>query len=175
MDGFSYCADIIDCDYETELIQWLESLDMWVGVSACAKARKVIHFGEPYLYKTNSKIAAQPMPQEFEQLIAIIGCDKLLSCIVNRYEPGQGIAPHIDDIYKFGEIIWCFTIGSGTQIIFERDTAISVYAERRSLYVMAGECRSQWQHSIPARKSDIVDGKKIKRGIRYSLTFRTKK
>jgi alkylated DNA repair dioxygenase AlkB len=174
MDGFEYCANVIDCEYENELVRWLESSELWAGVSSSKGARKVIHFGQPYTYKTNTKMVAYPIPDEFAQIVELIGCDEPLSCIVNRYEPGQGIAPHTDD-KKFGPTIWCFTIGSGTQMLFEREKIIPIYVERCSMYVMAGECRTQWLHSIVARKSDMVGGKKIKRGIRYSLTFRTNK
>ena len=37
---------------------------------------------------------------------------------------------------------------------------------------MTGEARSKWAHEMPCRMSDIVEGKKINRGTRYSITFR---
>jgi alkylated DNA repair dioxygenase AlkB len=43
----------------------------------------------------------------------------------------------------------------------ERETA-EVLVEPRSVYVLDGEARTMWQHSIPAAKE-----------LRYSITFRT--
>jgi alkylated DNA repair dioxygenase AlkB len=48
-----------------------------------------------------------------------------------------------------------------------------LYLEPRSLITLSGLARYQWTHAIPARKSDVVDGFKIERGRRISLTFRT--
>ncbi|WP_404406760.1 alpha-ketoglutarate-dependent dioxygenase AlkB [Pelagibacterium halotolerans] len=43
----------------------------------------------------------------------------------------------------------------------------------RGLLVLNDEARFNWTHGIPARKSDVIDGKKVPRGRRVSLTFRT--
>jgi alkylated DNA repair dioxygenase AlkB len=43
----------------------------------------------------------------------------------------------------------------------------------RSLLVLAGEARTAWTHAIPARKSDVVEGARVARGRRVSVTFRT--
>lgn len=56
--------------------------------------------------------------------------------------------------------------------IHSGNTATQVLAPR-SLLVLSGEARFNWTHGIPARKSDVIDGKKIARGRRVSLTFRT--
>jgi len=45
-----------------------------------------------------------------------------------------------------------------------RGSVISFTAERRSLYVMQGPSRSEWQHSIAPVKA-----------VRYSITLRTLK
>jgi len=43
----------------------------------------------------------------------------------------------------------------------------------RSMYIMEGKYRDTLTHCIKKRKSDVVDGQRVKRGIRYSLTYRT--
>jgi alkylated DNA repair dioxygenase AlkB len=43
----------------------------------------------------------------------------------------------------------------------------------RSGIVLKDAGRYAWNHEIPARKSDIVDGMKVARGRRISLTFRS--
>lgn len=47
-----------------------------------------------------------------------------------------------------------------------------VWLARRSLLVMAGAARYEWTHGIPCRKTDVVNGKLVRRGTRLSLTFR---
>lgn len=46
----------------------------------------------------------------------------------------------------------------------------SIALEERSLIVLTGPARYEWQHAIPARKSDIIDGIKTERTRRVSLT-----
>jgi hypothetical protein len=41
-----------------------------------------------------------------------------------------------------------------------------------SLFVLSGPARYEWQHCIPARKSDVMGGIKIYRARRVSITFR---
>jgi alkylated DNA repair dioxygenase AlkB len=93
-------------------------------------------------------------------------------CIINKYEPGQGINKHID-IKAYGPVIGCFTFGSGAVMTFRRkDEVHHLYVKPNSLYIMSGESRLLWTHEMPSRKSDMVEGKKIPRGLRISVTFR---
>lgn len=95
--------------------------------------------------------------------------------IVNEYEAGQGIAPHVDCVPCFDDTIISISLGSPCQMIFEKLTTKAkapIWLEAGSLVVMKGESRYGWKHGIPARKSDIIDGERIMRGRRVSLTFR---
>jgi alkylated DNA repair dioxygenase AlkB len=47
--------------------------------------------------------------------------------------------------------------------------------ERRSLLILGGEARYEWQHGIANRKNDIWQGLKYPRGRRLSVTFRSVK
>ena len=103
------------------------------------------------------------LPSEFNQ------------CIINNYYPGQGISKHIDD-ERYGDVIGCFTLNGGCNMLFEYygvgRNSIEQRVEPNSLYIMSGESRYRWLHSMPQRKSDYVNGKKIKRVRRVSVTFR---
>ncbi|MFN5589620.1 MAG: alpha-ketoglutarate-dependent dioxygenase AlkB [Holosporales bacterium] len=48
----------------------------------------------------------------------------------------------------------------------------SLFLPSRSLLLLQGDARYHWQHGIAKRKNDVVDGIKIQRGRRVSLTFR---
>jgi len=93
--------------------------------------------------------------------------------IVNNYESGQGISAHTD-VKEYGEIIGCYTIGSGGTMRFTRKDGnlYDLYVHPNSLYIMSGESRYEWKHEMASKKSDVVDGVKIPRGRRVSITFR---
>ena len=94
-------------------------------------------------------------------------------CIVNNYESGQGINKHID-LDAFGPVIGCFSLGSGCTMRFSLDEErVDIYIEPNSLYVMSGDARSKWTHEMPATKTDLIDGKRVSRNRRVSLTFRS--
>lgn len=49
---------------------------------------------------------------------------------------------------------------------------VPVHLTVGSLLVMAKDARYQWHHAIRERKTDVVGGKIVRRGVRVSLTFR---
>lgn len=95
--------------------------------------------------------------------------------IVNEYLPGQGISPHIDCVPCFTNIIASLSLGSPCIMEFSNPKTgekKSIVLEERSLIVLSGSARYEWQHAIPARKSDIINSIKIERTRRISLTLR---
>src|SRR5438445_662516 len=75
--------------------------------------------------------------------------------IVNEYEPGQGITPHIDCEPCFGDTVASLTLGSGCVMDFTEVKGpgkASVWLERRSLVVLRDEARYEWRHSIAKSK-----------------------
>jgi len=48
----------------------------------------------------------------------------------------------------------------------------SLLLETRSLLIMSGKARYEWQHGIAQRKTDKYNGEIIKRERRLSITFR---
>lgn len=94
--------------------------------------------------------------------------------IVNNYEPGQGIASHIDCEPCFGSVVATLSLGDTWVMDFgspDGHTA-SVALPRRSLAVLSGPARCDWRHGIAKRKSEpSLQGRKRRR--RVSVTFRT--
>lgn len=48
-----------------------------------------------------------------------------------------------------------------------------LYLPRRSLLVLAGKSRTEVAHGIESKKTDTLNGIKMPRGHRISITFRT--
>ena len=157
----------------------------WKPVTQSAQSRKVQHYGFSYDY-ASGKVATvcediPPCLIGLRRMLADFCIDTGLAgaqyepnqCIVNDYQPGQGISKHIDAA-GYGPVIGCFTLGSGAVMTFRHQDRIEDwYVQPDSLYVMTGDARSQWTHEMASRKSDKVNGEMVKRGRRVSVTFRS--
>lgn len=158
--------------------------ETWIPLSNASNSRLVQHYGYKYNYST-SKITEKG--QDFPDVITMFkniltkNCLELgiidskyvfNQCIVNKYLQNQGISQHID-VLAYGEVIGCFTIGHGASMTFTKDfEKEEVHVEENSLYIMSDESRYKWKHGMCVRKYDNVDGIKIERGERISITFR---
>jgi alkylated DNA repair protein alkB family protein 8 len=94
--------------------------------------------------------------------------------IINEYYPGAGLRPHKDRNY-FENQICGVNLGSGCimrYIKISGGDVVDVEVPRRSVYVMQDEARYKWNHSIPSRKKDTVEGNVKHRERRLSITYR---
>jgi|TARA_A100001391_G_scaffold63912_1_gene39786 alkylated DNA repair dioxygenase AlkB len=174
-----YMPNYVDEACELALLHAIDN-SAWLG----DLKRRVQHYGFRYDYRARrvtDESRLGPLPDWLEVLAGRLWKDSIFQAqpdqvIVNEYLPGQGIAPHVDCEPCFGETIASLSLGSACLMDFSNihsgNTATQVLAPR-SLLVLSGEARFNWTHGIPARKSDVIDGKKIARGRRVSLTFRT--
>lgn len=195
--GLYYEDNIVSEDLEKSTLKWFESKEAnehWFQITQSNKnARKVMHFGYKYNYRTGAPSKykdASDLPDilqpylELIQQIKLTNNEEFNQCIVNRYLPGQGIGFHIDHL-DYGSNIICFSIGSAAEMEFvnnkhnntdenntNNNNLIKRYIKRRSVYVMSKKIRYEYKHSMRARKSDTINNRKIPRGIRYSITFR---
>jgi alkylated DNA repair dioxygenase AlkB len=175
VSGIQYVPEFISEIEEVHLIKQIDE-QIWMT----DMKRRVQHYGYKYDYKARSVTADSylgALPLWLETCANKLFAKGFFSAvpdqaIVNEYMPGQGISPHIDCVTCFGETIASLTLGSGAVMQFTKSEQQEIYLERRSLIVLSGEGRYQWQHAIPSRKSDIVSGVKIARGRRVSITFR---
>ena len=176
--GLQYISDYIDSARESELLEiidaqpWLDDLK-----------RRVQHYGYKYDYKArsiDSSMFLGPLPNWAASLAEKLHSDGLFpqmadQLIVNEYEPGQGISPHVDCEPCFDNTIASITLSSGCTMNFtkiEGGSKLSQYLERRSIIILADEALYSWRHSIKSRKYDEVNGNTIMRDRRVSLTFR---
>lgn len=145
--------------------------------------RRVQHYGYRYDYKARKIVNDAylgPLPAwslpVVERLVAEGVCPEAPDqLIVNEYEPGQGISKHVDCVPCFSDTIVSITLGSSALMQFRQlktGEICPILLMPGSLVAMQGEARYQWQHEIPARKTDNWQGRKWQRGRRVSLTFR---
>jgi alkylated DNA repair dioxygenase AlkB/ubiquinone/menaquinone biosynthesis C-methylase UbiE len=95
---------------------------------------------------------------------------------VNEYRTGEGIGSHIDTPSAFDDGLMSLSLNSGIVMEF-RDTKSEqkklVYLPARSLLLLTGPARYEWEHHIVTRRTDTHNGVVKPRGLRVSLTLRT--
>lgn len=143
--------------------------------------RRVQHYGYKYDYKARNILPDSylgELPQwlgDLQERLFMEGIFKQKpdQAIINEYLPGQGISAHIDCVPCFDDVIASLSLGSNAIMqLSKAEQKHDVFLEKRSLIVLSGEARYKWQHAIPARKSDIVNGLRLERQRRVSVTFR---
>ena len=94
--------------------------------------------------------------------------------IVNEYQPGQGIATHIDH-RGFGPTVCTISLLDDWEMDFSENwnDKMSALLKCGSCVLLTGSSRSEWQHGIAPRKTENVGNGRRGRKRRLSLTFRT--
>jgi alkylated DNA repair dioxygenase AlkB len=137
--------------------------------------RKTQQYGFKYDYRTTIAEPTIAMPRWLAELRDEI-YPEANSCIINHYEPGQGISPHTDKKI-FGKKIVTLSLSGPCMFILTQPTEcleVAIYLKPRTLLTMESKVRYEWLHSIPARAKDIdpETSQYILRTERISITFR---
>jgi alkylated DNA repair dioxygenase AlkB len=177
--GLLYVPEFIDQVTHDQVLLDVDAAP-WLG----DLKRRVQHYGYKYDYtarRVNHSMRLGPLPDWALRLAARLVQRGLLpempdQLIVNEYQPGQGIANHIDCVPCFTDTIASLSLGSSCVMNFKNAAtkeSVPVLLDPRSVVVMNGEARYAWTHGIAARKTDEYQGRTIQRRRRVSLTFRT--
>ncbi len=176
--GLLYRPNYIDVTAERELLGQIDCLAWRSDLK-----RRVQHYGYLYDYKARqitAKARLGAIPPWLSVWCRQLCEDGLFEkepdqVIVNEYLPGQGIASHIDRPDCFGDRIASLSLGGSCMMEFKNGSTgavISNFLKARSLIIMAGPARYEWQHGIRPRKTDTVGGRRLNRERRVSVTFR---
>ncbi len=178
--GGDYIANFITPAEETDLLAAVDAAPWQSDLQ-----RRVQHYGYRYDYtertvKTGDWLGA--LPPWAKKVVVRLMQKNIFNAppgqlIVNEYEPGQGIAPHVDRDC-FGPVVASLSLGGDCMMrIIPHDKgkngAFDIVLQRRSLAIFQGKSRDVWRHGIAPRKNDMQNGCKIPRWRRVSLTFRT--
>ncbi|MDD9799763.1 MAG: alpha-ketoglutarate-dependent dioxygenase AlkB [Gammaproteobacteria bacterium] len=190
LDG-RYVPDYISDAEEKSLLGHIDSAE-WIT----ELKRRVQHYGYRYDYrdrKISQDMRIGDLPEWVMPLAKRLGADffggkRPDQMIINEYEPGQGIAPHVDCEPCFGKTVVSISLGSTCVMNLMRRAAatddvrraadaesdkITLFLEPRSAVILAGDSRYLWTHGIAPRKTDTIGGCKYPRKRRVSLTFRS--
>jgi alkylated DNA repair dioxygenase AlkB len=171
-EGFRYRENFISEPEEAELAAALPTLELKpFEFHGHLGNRRVASFGLRYDYSRRSLGTAELFPTFLtdlrEKIAKFAGrqVHEFQQGGVNEYPPGAGIGWHKDKS-QFGVIVGVSLLGPATMRFRcteeNRWVRMSQRLEPRSIYILEGEARTVWEHSVPP-----VDA------LRYSLTFRT--
>jgi alkylated DNA repair dioxygenase AlkB len=170
--GLKYEDALIGEAEERELLRRLTELDLapfrfhgWLG------NRRTQSFGWRYDFDDASFTPTEPIPEWLQPLrqkaaqFAGVQADDLVHVLLARYDPGAGIGWHRDrDVF---EQVVGISLNTPATLRFRQRTPggfrrASLEVEPRSAYLLSGEARWEWEHSIAPGDQ-----------LRFSITFRT--
>jgi alkylated DNA repair dioxygenase AlkB len=170
--GLRYQPEFVSEATEKELVSLISELPLKpFQFGAYEGKRRVASFGFRYDYTLGKLQEASPIPDWLTSIIGSVekfgglrgGSVRQILC--TEYDAGVGIGwhrdrPHFDEVFGL-------SLASSCKFRFRRADGdkwrrFTLSAEPRSLYLMSGESRQVWEHSIPAVEQR-----------RYSVTFRT--
>jgi alkylated DNA repair dioxygenase AlkB len=174
-EGFEYIPDFLTEQEEAELIKNISTISLHAFIFQGFEAkRKMASFGYDYSFDKRKLSKGKDIPGFFDPLINNV-CKQLSinpenfgELLVLEYPVGAVInwhrdAPPFDVIVGISLMADCtFRLRPHDKAKQGRASIISFPVKRRSLYVMQGIVRSEWQHSTAPVKE-----------IRYSITLRT--
>lgn len=169
--GLRYEQAVIGELEERGLIERLDGLDLapfrfhgFIG------NRRTGSFGWHYDFEDASFTPAEPIPDWLQPLreraaaFAGLSPQDFVQVLLARYDPGAGIGWHRDrDVF---EQVVGFSLNTPATLRFRQRTAsgfrrASLDVAPRSAYLLSGEARHEWEHSIAPGDQ-----------LRFSITFR---
>jgi alkylated DNA repair dioxygenase AlkB len=172
-EGFSYFPDFLLAEEERELMSTIERLEFepfrFQGYTA---KREVVVYGWDYDFSSRRASEIHGLPEFLLPLrtkVAArveVAAEAFVEALVTKYPPGAPIGWH-RDVPQF-EIVAGISLGSSCRMRFKpykaegRAKIASITLDPRSLYVMQGPARWEFQHSIREVEQ-----------LRYSVTLRT--
>ena len=170
--GFRYAPDLIGAAEEAKLAGAFADLPFKeFEFHGFLGKRRVVSFGTRYDFNNGGLKSAEPMPPFLlalcERAAAFAGLpsDRLQHALITEYQKGVSIGwhrdrPNYDDVIGVSLLSPCtFRMRRKRGAGWER---ASMRFDRRSVYLMRGPSRNEWEHSIPAVEE-----------LRYSITFRS--
>ena len=174
-EGFAYYPRFLSEEEEDELLQLISGIELHTFIFQGFPAkRKVKSFGFNYSFDSRKLSKGKEIPQAFLPVIERVALttgippEDFRELLITEYVEGSVINWH-RDAPPFG-IIAGISLLSGCRFRFRpaekarqsRKAIINYPVQRRSLYVIKGSARTDWQHSIaPVTQK------------RYSITLRT--
>ncbi|CAO3667200.1 unnamed protein product [Rhizopus stolonifer] len=183
IQGLILVQDVVSKEEEEYLIHEING-QPWSGLGIGPNPelkRRTQQYGHLFSYRYRKVLEEYgPLPSFVESFVNRIIENKWMPnppnhLLVNEYNSGQGIMPHVDAPALFGPCILSLSLLSDCIMKFTREDEddVDIVLPRRSLVILSGDVRYKYKHSI---SKDLIestpDGSTIHREKRVSLTFR---
>jgi alkylated DNA repair dioxygenase AlkB len=176
-DGFSYHEDFLSREEEQRLYDIISSIKLHTFIFQGFEARRrVASFGYDYSFDKRRLTKGTDIPQNLEWLVNRVAHrigvspTAIAELLITQYPVGSVInwhrdAPPFDVIVGISLMADCmFKLRPHDKNKQSRQSIVSLPVARRSIYVMSGLSREEWQHATAPVKE-----------VRYSITLRTLK
>jgi len=174
-EGFHYHDDFLTNEEEEQLLRDIATIELHPLIFQGFEAkRKVSSFGYDWSFDKRTLSRGKEIPQAFDFLIQKVADrieipkESFAELLVTEYPVGSVInwhrdAPPFDVIVGISLLSDCtFRLRPYDKKKQTRSAIVSFPVKQRSLYIIRGTARTEWEHSIPAVKQ-----------LRYSITLRT--
>lgn len=174
-EGFLYFPDFLTEQEEKDLLTGISKIELKTFTFQGYEAkRKVESYGYDYNFDNRSIKKGQSIPPIFNPLIEKVSAflslpaNDFAELLITEYPIGAVInwhrdAPPFDLIAGISLLSDCrFRLRPHEKFKQNHSNVIAFPVHRRSLYILSGPARSEWQHSISPVKE-----------VRYSITLRT--
>ncbi|MGO7689826.1 alpha-ketoglutarate-dependent dioxygenase AlkB [Rhizobium ruizarguesonis] len=170
-DGFRYAPDVVPDDLQLAVLEKMPELPFKAfDFHGFEGKRRTVSYGWKYDFDAQRVRKGEDIPPFLLRVRALAGSfagidpDRLEQALVTEYSSGAPIGWHRDK-FVFGRVVGISLLSPCTFRLRRRHRdkwqRSSIIVEPGSAYVMAGNARTLWEHSIPP-----VDK------LRYSITFR---
>ena len=174
-DGFSYYPGFITHDEENELLHSIKKIELTnMKFQQYTAKRKTASFGYDWSFDKRVLTKGKGIPSDFDWFIEKVAAftninyTNIAELLITEYPVDSVInwhrdAPPFDTIIGVSLSADCtFKLRPYDKAKQNRKAIISLPVQRRSLYIMKDEARTDWEHSTGPVKA-----------VRYSLTLRT--
>ncbi|ORZ22322.1 hypothetical protein BCR42DRAFT_405939 [Absidia repens] len=182
--GLSLITDFITEEEEENLIYHINQ-GQWCGLGISPNPelkRRTQQYGHLFSYRYRKVLEEYgELPDFVKSIVQRIMSNQLMPIhpnhlLVNEYNEGQGIMPHIDAPALFGPAILSLSLLSACIMKFMNPSnghQVDVVLPRRSIVVLTGDARYNYKHGISKDLMETApDGQVIQRKQRVSFTFR---
>jgi alkylated DNA repair dioxygenase AlkB len=170
-EGFKYLSDFMSREEEQSLLRHIMPLPFReFEFQGFTGKRRVFSFGWRYDFNGGGLSKSEQMPEFLAGIraraenFAEIPPGTLHQVLITEYTPSAAIGWH-KDRSVFGDVVGISILSACTFRLRLRTghrwLRRNLTVEPRSVYLLRGPARSEWEHSIPGVQS-----------LRYSITFR---
>ena len=106
--------------------------------------RKIKQYGYDYDYRTKSCTECEKFPDCLRKFADSIDVT-INQCIINKYEPGETISPHID-ASCFGDIVYSISLHDGIIRMTKGSQVHDYVMEPNTMLILKDDYRWKWKH-----------------------------